>query len=94
VRALSRAARGPKLLSRRVLGELGTLQSTVEEIAGQRDAALRLLLASRNATTALAQREFWLEFAWADQEYRVAVHRLACFCAAHHPALRDPAARR
>jgi len=37
-------------------------------------------MASRNATTPIAQREFWLEFSWIDQEYRVAVGRLAQFC--------------
>jgi hypothetical protein len=41
---------------------------------------LRLFLASRHATTLSAQREFWLEFSWLDQEYRAAVHQLAQFC--------------
>jgi hypothetical protein len=44
---------------------------------------LRLLAASRSATTASAQREFWLEFLWIDAEYRAAVRRLAQFCADH-----------
>jgi hypothetical protein len=69
-----------KLLSRSALEQLGVLQSSVQELAAQRNMALRVFMASRNATTAIAQREFWLEFAWADQEYRVAVRRLAQFC--------------
>jgi hypothetical protein len=54
----------------------------------QRNTALSMFVASRRAATALAQREFWLEFAWADQEYRAAVHRLAQFCAHHHEGSR------
>jgi hypothetical protein len=42
-----------------------------------------MFIASRNTTTAMAQREFWLEFTWADQEYRIAVRRLAQFCSEH-----------
>lgn len=72
-----------KILSRRAVLELGALQATVQELGMHRNAALRLFMASRNATTALAQREFWLEFSWIDQEYRVAVRRLAQFCAEH-----------
>jgi hypothetical protein len=40
----------------------------------------RIFVASRHAATVVAQREFWLEFSWADQAYRVAVRRLAQFC--------------
>lgn len=69
-----------KLLSRRALDQLGTLQASVQELAAHRNAALRVFMASRNATTPIAQHEFWLEFAWADQEYRIAVRRLAQFC--------------
>lgn len=72
-----------KVLSRRALEKLGNLQATVQELAENRNAALRVFMASRNATTALAQREFWLEFSWADQEYRIAVRRLAQFCCEH-----------
>ena len=72
-----------KLLSRRALEQLGSLQATVLELASHRNTALRMFLASRNTTTAIAQREFWLEFAWADQEYRIAVRRLAQFCNDH-----------
>jgi hypothetical protein len=72
-----------KLLSRRALDQLGTLQASVQELAAHRNTALRMFLASRNTTTAMAQREFWLEFAWVDQEYRISVRRLAQFCTDH-----------
>ena len=72
-----------QVLSRRVLNELSALQASVHELNNQRGAALRLLVASRHAATAIAQRDFWLEFSWADQEYRVAVRRLAQFCLKH-----------
>lgn len=72
-----------KRLSRRALEHLGSLQATVQELAVHRNMALRMFLASRNTTTPTAQREFWLEFSWADQEYRVAVRRLAQFCQEH-----------
>ena len=72
-----------KLLSRRAFGELGALEASVQELGSHRSTALRMFLASRNATTLLTQREFWLEFAWVDQEYRAAVHKLARFCLEH-----------
>jgi hypothetical protein len=72
-----------KLLSRRALDQLGTLQASVVELAAHRNTALRMFLASRNTTTPKAQREFWLEFTWVDQEYRIAVRRLAQFCTEH-----------
>jgi hypothetical protein len=72
-----------KLLSRRALDQLGNLQASVQELAVHRNTALRMFMASRNTTTAIAQREFWLEFAWIDQEYRIAVRRLAQFCSDH-----------
>ncbi|HVW68223.1 MAG TPA: hypothetical protein VHB68_04575 [Steroidobacteraceae bacterium] len=72
-----------KLLSRRALDQLGSLQASVQELAMLRNTALRMFMASRNTTTAVAQREFWLEFSWADQEYRIAVRRLAQFCTDH-----------
>ena len=50
------------------------------KLAAQRNEALRLFLASRHATDLAAQREFWLEFWWIDQQYRAAVHQLAEFC--------------
>jgi hypothetical protein len=72
-----------KLLSRRALEQLGSLQATVLELAAHRNTALRMFMASRNTTTPIAQREFWLEFSWVDQEYRIAVRRLAQFCNDH-----------
>ena len=72
-----------KLLSRRALDQLGTLQASVQDLAAHRNTALRMFLTSRNTTTAMAQREFWLEFAWVDQEYRIAVRKLAQFCTEH-----------
>ena len=69
-----------KVLTRRALDELGSLQAAVSKLAGDRNLALRMFAASRNAATRTAQQEFWLEFAWIDQEYRVAVRRLAQFC--------------
>jgi hypothetical protein len=72
-----------KLLSRRALDQLGTLQASVQELANHRNTALRMFLTSRNTTTLVAQQEFWLEFAWIDQEYRIAVRRLAQFCTEH-----------
>jgi muramidase (phage lysozyme) len=72
-----------KILSRRALDKLGTLQANVQELATHRNTALRIFIASRNTTTAMAQREFWLEFTWVDQEYRIAVRRLAQFCTEH-----------
>jgi hypothetical protein len=72
-----------KFLSRKALEQLGSLQASVQELAEHRNTALRVFMASRETTTALAQREFWLEFAWVDQEYRIAVRRLARFCSEH-----------
>jgi len=72
-----------KLLSRRALDQLGSLQASVQELATHRNTALRMFMASRTTTTPVAQREFWLEFAWVDQEYRIAVRRLAQFCNEH-----------
>ena len=72
-----------KLLSRRALEELAALQAKMQELARDRNAALRMFIASRETTTYIAQREFWLEFSWLDQEYRMAVHRLARFCRDH-----------
>jgi hypothetical protein len=80
VSAAERATEPSGLPSRRALGELGSLQIAVHRLCGKRNAALRRFMASRYAATALAQCEFWLEFAWADQEYRIAVQRLVEFC--------------
>jgi DNA-binding transcriptional regulator WhiA len=72
-----------RLLSRRALDELGTLQAVVRDLAAHRNAALRIFVASRSTTTPVAQREFWLEFSWVDQEYRAAMRKLAQFCRHH-----------
>jgi hypothetical protein len=63
------------------LEELSALQESVHVLGTQRTAALCMFVASRRAATAIAQHDFWLEFTWADQEYRIAVMRLAQFCA-------------
>jgi len=76
------------ILSGRALVRLGVLQARVQARYARRSAALRRLLASRHAATSLAQRDFWYEFAWADQEYRAAVHRLAQFCLEHREGSR------
>ena len=86
---------GPgRLLSRGALEELSTLQSNLRSLSAPRAQALRLFLVSRVAATALAQQEFWLEFAWRDQEYRAAVRRLARFCLEHIQEQRPRAAGR
>jgi hypothetical protein len=72
-----------KTLSRKVMDELRELQAGLRKLTADRNAALRMFAASRNAATHDAQREFWLEFSWADQEYRAAVNRLAQFCRSH-----------
>ena len=83
MRDLSSRARPARLLSRRALEELNSLQASVHSLAGTRNRALRIFVASRSVTTEVAQREFWLEFSWIDQEYRAAVRRLAQFCEEH-----------
>ena len=52
----------------------------------------RVFAASRRSTTLVAQREFWLEFCWFDQEYRDAVRRLARFCLEHTEGLQTAGA--
>jgi len=76
----------PRLLSRRALEELGELQALVRQLSADRNVALRIFTASRFVAIVSAQREFWLEFAWLDQEYRYAVRRLAQFCREHRNA--------
>ncbi len=73
-------------LSRRLLAQLGSLQSEVMQADAERNAAFRFFMSSRHSTTPTAQGEFWLEFLWLHQEYRVAVRRLAQFCAMHSPS--------
>ena len=72
-----------KTLSRKVMDELNELQTALRKLTADRNTALRMFAASRDAATHDAQREFWLEFSWADQEYRAAVNRLAQFCRSH-----------
>ncbi len=76
-------------LSRRATLQLRTLEAAVRALSSDRSKAFQLLRASREATTRLAQRDFWLEFVWLDQEYRIAVHRLATFCRQYQRAA-DP----
>lgn len=83
MRELNPQGRTVRILSRRALDELGTLQATVRALGAPRNAALRMFVASRHSTTLIAQHEFWLEFSWLDQEYRAAVRRLAQFCRLH-----------
>ena len=83
MRDLSSRARPARLLSRRALEQLNSLQASVHSLGSTRNQALRIFVASRNVTTAIAQREYWLEFSWLDQEYREAVRRLAQFCREH-----------
>ncbi len=78
-----------KLLSRRALEELGALQDAMQELAAHRSAAFRMLVTSRSTTTPDAQREFWLEFSWIDEEYRAAVRKLALFCAQYRQGPRS-----
>ncbi|HXW74496.1 MAG TPA: hypothetical protein VEK10_06755 [Steroidobacteraceae bacterium] len=80
---LSSPERPFRSLSRRSREELSALQASVREQGTLRESALRMFVVSRQATTTMAQREFWLEFVCADQEYRIAVRRLAQFCLEH-----------
>jgi hypothetical protein len=80
---LNRSTHIHGVLSRRAREELSALQASVHQHGALRNAALRLFVVSRHAATMLGQKEFWLEFVCADQEYRVAVRRLAQFCQQH-----------
>ncbi len=82
---MKRGGHGLKRLSRNVLHRLRELQEALRVLAEDRNAALRMFAVSRDAATPDAQQEFWLEFAWADQEYRAAVNKLAQFCREHMP---------
>lgn len=88
MRELTPPVKTLRFLSRRALEELGTLQASVHSLGTTRNLALRIFVASRYAATCVAQREFWLEFSWLDQEYRAAVRRLAQFCLDHRDGLR------
>jgi hypothetical protein len=72
-----------KLLSRRAFAELNVLQASVREFAMDRDVALRVFRASRDVALHSAQQKYWLEFSWLDQQYRIAIHKLAAFCECH-----------
>jgi hypothetical protein len=71
------------LLSRRFAREFRPLQDAVRDLGAQRAVVLRIFALSRNVTRPEAQLEHWREFIWVDQEYRIAVQRLARFCAFH-----------
>jgi len=77
--------------SRRALEELSALHEKVLALGSPRSVALRMVAASRRSTTLTAQRDFWLEFSWLDQEYREAVRRLARFCLEHTHGLQAAA---
>ena len=88
----------PKLLPRAAQEELNSLQTNLRELTMRRNAAFRIFATSRSVAIDSAQREFWLELAWLDQEYRYAVRRLAQFCVErrrrYKKSRRDPAAGR
>jgi hypothetical protein len=67
----------------RALAELTALQAAARELANQRIAALHVLRASRNVAAPSAQQNCWAEFASLDRQYRLAVAKLAEFCARH-----------
>jgi hypothetical protein len=71
---------GSRLLSIRFFAELDALEGETDEMAQNRDGALRRLFASQDAATVSAQAGFWDDFLSNDQEYRAAVGRLARFC--------------
>jgi hypothetical protein len=71
------------LLSHPALAELTALQAAARELANNRITALQVLRASRNDAAPSAQPHCWKEFARLDREYRLAVAKLAAFCARH-----------
>ncbi len=75
-----------KLLSTRARAELWRLQNAMRLAARDRDRLLRILGSSRTALSVDAQRDIYLEFACADQEYRHTVALLAEFVR-HHDAV-------
>jgi hypothetical protein len=72
-----------KLLSTRSRAKLWKLQDSVREAADERNRVLRVLLVAHQALAEEAQRELWMEFSCADQEYRYRVVELATFCTRH-----------
>jgi hypothetical protein len=75
-------------ISKRMLAQVAFLEERVKRSASARNEALRNLLASREVAVPAAQREFYLEFSWLDQEYRANVSCLARFCHEHPGAQR------
>jgi hypothetical protein len=75
-----------KLLSTRARAQLWRLQAAVRSASKERDRLLRILNSSRAALTADAQRDVWLEYSCADQEYRHAVALLSDFVLKHESA--------
>jgi DNA-binding GntR family transcriptional regulator len=73
----------PRILSIRFFTELDALESEAAEMAQEREAAMRRLLASQEAATRSAQASFWEDFLSSDQEYRAVIGRLARFCRAN-----------
>jgi len=71
------------VLSARGRAKLTALQASVHRLSVRRSAALRLLSVSRWVATVHSQQAFWLEFASADRDYRLAVQRLTAFCIEH-----------
>jgi hypothetical protein len=76
-------------LSIRVRKQLNRLEASLSEAARARNQALRVVKASRSATVSSASRDFWLEYAWHDQEYRWSVRQLQLFCADVSAQLRE-----
>jgi len=72
-----------KLLSTRARAELWKLQASVRAAAEERNKVLRVLMHGRGVLMPNAQHELWMEFSWADQEYRFSVLQLAAFCERH-----------
>jgi hypothetical protein len=81
-----------KLLSTRARAELWKLQIAVRQAAEERNKVLRVLLSGRGALTRDAQHELWMEFSWADQEYRFSVMQLAAFVERHAVRTNGPVA--
>ena len=70
-----------RILPVRIRRQLNDLESALGEARAARGFALGVFRASVASANASAQREYWLEFSWLDQEYRVAVRKLAVYCA-------------
>ena len=77
-----------RFLSTRARAQLWKLQEAVRSTGRERDRLLRVMDSSRTSLLAEAQREIWMEFSLADQEYRHAVACLADFVAQHAASTR------